>query len=78
MNESALIADKFSNEAPTKARKKDTTDWPLIFIDISNSETVIFYNRYLRYKGNRVNYKDIYGISYLLTHTTSIVGFCGS
>jgi hypothetical protein len=75
VNENAAIDKKSSKEAPAKARKADTTDWPLISIDISNSETVMFYNRYLLYKGNRVNYKDIYGIAYLLTHTTSRLNY---
>jgi hypothetical protein len=75
VNDSAGIADKSSNEVSTKVKNEDKLDWPLISINISHSETVVFYNRYLLYKGKRVNYKDIFGIAYLLTHTTSRLNF---
>lgn len=42
---------------------------PLISINVSKSQTLVFYNSFLIYKGARLNYKDIDGISYLLTRT---------
>lgn len=48
---------------------------PLISINISKSQTLIFYNSFLIYKGSRINYKDIDGISYLLTRTKHSVNF---
>ena len=48
--------------------EKDTTQ-PLISINVSKSQTLVFYNSFLIYKGARINYKDINGMSYLLTRT---------
>jgi len=74
-NTTADGKDKSSDEPLTKARKEDKLDSPFLSIDISNSETVEFYNRYLIYKGDRVNYKEIDGIAYLHSRTTQSLNF---
>ena len=48
---------------------------PIIAINVSRSQTLLFYEHYLVYKGERINYTDIEGISYLLTRTTTTVYF---
>lgn len=54
--------------------ESDTTE-PLISINVSKSQTLVFYNSFLIYKGARINYKDIDGMSYLLTRTKHSVNF---
>lgn len=48
---------------------------PLISINVSKTQTLVFYNSFLIYKGARLNYKDIDGISYLLTRAKHSVNF---
>jgi len=48
---------------------------PLISINVSKSQTLVFYNSFLIYKGARINYKDIDGMSYLLTRTKHSINF---
>jgi hypothetical protein len=48
---------------------------PLISINVSKTQTLVFYNSFLIYKGARLNYKDIDGISYLLTRTKHSINF---
>jgi len=48
---------------------------PLISINVSKTQTLVFYNSFLIYKGLRINYKDIDGMSYLLTRTKHSVNF---
>lgn len=48
---------------------------PLISINVSKTQTLVFYNSFLIYKGSRVNYKDIDGMSYLLTRTKHSINF---
>lgn len=55
-----------------KTSAKETTSniiEPLISINVSKTQTLVFYNSFLIYKGARINYKDIDGVSYLLTRT---------
>lgn len=54
--------------------ESDTTE-PLISINVSKNQTLVFYNSFLIYKGSRINYKDIDGMSYLLTRTKHSVNF---
>ena len=54
--------------------EQDTTK-PLISINVSKTQTLVFYNNFLVYKGSRVNYKDIDGMSYLLTRTKHSINF---
>ena len=48
---------------------------PLISINVSKTQTLVFYDSFLIYKGARLNYRDIDGISYLLTRTKHSVNF---
>ena len=48
---------------------------PLVSVNISKSQTLLFYEDFLVYKGNRINYNEIQGISYLWTKTTTSVYF---
>ena len=48
---------------------------PLISINVSKTQTLVFYNSFLIYKGARINYRDIDGISYLLTRTKHSINF---
>jgi hypothetical protein len=41
----------------------------------AKTQTLVFYNSFLIYKGARLNYKDIDGISYLLTRTKHSINF---
>ncbi|MDD3940309.1 MAG: zinc ribbon domain-containing protein [Candidatus Pacebacteria bacterium] len=54
--------------------ENDTTK-PLISINVSKTQTLVFYNSFLIYKGARLNYKDIDGMSYLLTRTKHSINF---
>lgn len=47
----------------------------ILGINITKKQTILFYTRYLKYKGQQIFYRDIIGISYLLTRTTSTVYF---
>ncbi len=57
------------------AEVKNDTIKPLISINVSKTQTLVFYNSFLLYKGARLNYKDIDGMSYLLTRTKHSVNF---
>jgi predicted nucleic acid-binding Zn ribbon protein len=48
---------------------------PLVSINVSKSQTLVFYNDFLIYKGSRINYRDIDGLSYLLTRTKHSINF---
>lgn len=48
---------------------------PLISINVSKTQTLVFYNSFLIYKGTRISYRDIDGISYLLTRTKHSINF---
>ena len=54
--------------------ESDTTQ-PLISINISKTQTLVFYDSFLIYRGARINYKDIDGMSYLLTRTKHSINF---
>ena len=54
---------------------EQSTVEPLISINVSKTQTLVFYNSFLIYKGTRLNYKDIDGISYLLTRTKHSINF---
>jgi hypothetical protein len=58
-----------TTETTQEARK------PLISINVSKTQTLVFYDSFLIYKGARINYKDVDGISYLLTRTKHSVNF---
>lgn len=48
---------------------------PLITINVSKSQTLVFYEHLLIYNGVKINYKDIQGIAYSLTRTKHSVYF---
>lgn len=48
---------------------------PLISINVSSNKTLTFYEDYLIYKGIKIAYADIEGISYLWQRTTTSVYF---
>jgi len=54
---------------------KNIGEEPLITINISRNQTLLFYVNFLLYKGQRINYTDIDGISYLWTRTKHSVNF---
>jgi hypothetical protein len=48
---------------------------PFFSINISKTKTLVFYERHLTYKGEQVEYKDVEGLSYLLTRTKHSIYF---
>jgi hypothetical protein len=54
---------------------RERKDEPLMILNISKSEALFLYKSYLVYRGQRINYSDIEGISYLCTKTTHSVYF---
>ena len=46
---------------------------PLVTINVSKSQTLLFYDHHLTYKGERIAYTDIDGLSYLWERTTHTV-----
>ncbi|MEK7131156.1 MAG: zinc ribbon domain-containing protein [Patescibacteria group bacterium] len=54
--------------------ESDATE-ALISINVSKTQTLVFYDSFLIYKGTRLNYKDIDGMSYLLTRTKHSINF---
>jgi len=48
---------------------------PLVSINIDKNQTLVFYNSHFLYKGKTINYKDVDGISYLLTTTKQSINF---
>ncbi|MDO8443158.1 MAG: zinc ribbon domain-containing protein, partial [bacterium] len=48
---------------------------PIVSINISKTQTLVFYNEFLIYKGIRIKYKDIDGFSYSLTTTKHSINF---
>lgn len=48
---------------------------PLISVNVSKTQTLMFYDSFLVYKGARIKYAEINGISYLLSRTKHSVNF---
>ena len=67
-NENFCESCGYNLKQKTVEVENDATQ-PLISINVSKSQTLVFYNSFLIYKGARINYKDIDGMSYLLTRT---------
>jgi hypothetical protein len=65
----------FSKKVEPTEAGKDISKEPLLTINVSKTQTLIFYSNFLVYKGQRINYTDIEGISYLCTRTSYGVYF---
>lgn len=48
---------------------------PIIAINVSKKQTLVFYERHFIYRGEHINYTEVDGMAYLLTRTRNSINF---
>jgi len=66
---------KFCIHCGNKTEKTEQHSDELLSINVSKTQTLVFYPTYLVYKGEKITYSDVQGMAYLFTRTRHSINF---